>query len=184
MTCGVGCDTLVFLLKYDPWQLFAIDNQDKEEHGVLEHNLSNIVNLFPETYQGGVKEWIKTAGKEDGAWNAKISLHSKSSGEFLKQYGKFLGTQKRYEDHPIFFYADPTWNVERLIKYTLAEKQQRSEMEVNKYGRYGENEETLMNEGSPEMIMNYIVTCILQPAFANGVPVDVLCVKVRWDISQ
>lgn len=81
------------------------------------------------------------------------------------------------------FYADPTWNAERLIKFNEEEKQQIHQIEVETYGRYGENEETLMNEGSPEMIMNYIVKCILQPAFDANVQVDILCVKVRWDIS-
>ena len=193
VTCGVGGDVTDMLLRLKPAQTFCVDYMAEEEHGVLNQNLKNLVEAFPKEFPEG-KETIKNATKSDGAWDARISIHQKTASSFLKEYGVYLGNKKKkcksegklYKQPFVFMYADPSWNGQYLTDLTTEELDMVINAERTEKPRqvFGDYEETLENEATPRILMNYLATCIIKPAIKAGVPIDVLCMKVRWEITQ
>lgn len=195
-TCGIGGDVVDTLMRLGPRQVFCVDYMAEEEHEVLYRNLKNVVEAFPKEFPAGEKT-IEVAGDKDGAWEAKISIHQKTASSFLKQYGAHLKKQKQkstnakkiYKPPVTFMYADVSWNGQYLTDLTTEEQQRVKNVEENKVLEetnevYGDYEETLENEATPEILMNYIAVCILKPAIASNVPINILCIKVRWEITQ
>lgn len=195
LTCGVGGDVIAWLL-LNPEKVYCVDYMADEEHEVLNQNLTNFVLAFPDKFPDGVKT-IQNANETDGAWEAKISIHQKTASSFLKQYGAHLDRKKKnasqrgeiYEEPCVFMYADPSWNGQYLTDLTNAELQSEKNADANKIldetrQVFGDYEETLENEAIPTILMNYIATCLIKPAIKAKVPIDILCVKVRWEITQ
>jgi hypothetical protein len=193
LTCGVGGDITDMVMRLRPAQSFCVDYMADEEHMVLNQNLQNLVEAFPAEFPEG-KDTIKNATESDGAWDARISIHKKTASKFLKEYGAYLRNKKKkctsegklYKEPFVFMYADPSWNGQYLTDLTTEEldmviNAERTEKPRQVFGNY---EEILENEATPIILMNYLATCIVKPAIKAGVPIDVLCIKVRWEITQ
>jgi len=214
LTCGIGGDLADFILNWNAKQYLAVDNMDDKEFAILYSNMKKIVDVkeFENFFPGGSQKWIKIANKSGGdgsEWEANISLHQKTASKFLKDYGAHLKLEEKkkreaggiYSPPRILVYADPTWNAPRLINATyqeLVDEQGHRHSEKNKATEdaISENESTqpetvsddtddlLENEGTPDIIMDYIIKCILLPMRKAEIPCNIFCVKVRWDITQ
>lgn len=199
VTCGIGADLADFILNWNGEKYFGIDSMDDKEFGTLKSNMEKIVTAFPDDFPGGPTQYIKIAneGGDGSEWNAKISLHQKTASAFLKGYGEHLTREKTtrgtsYKPPRILIYADPTWNAQKLIDATNEElmteelrrdvEKQNAQQKTRK--KSTNTDEILENEGTPDVIMNYIITCILKPMRKAKLPCNVFCVKVRWDITQ
>jgi len=193
LTCGVGGDITDMVMRLKPAQSFCVDYMAEEEHRVLNQNLKNLVEAFPDEFPEG-QNTIKNATASDGAWDATISIHQKTASKFLKEYGAYLGNKKKrcklegklYKEPFVFMYADPSWNGQYLTDLTTEELDMVINAERTEKPRqvFGDYEEILENEATPKILMNYLATCIIKPAIEAGVPIDVLCIKVRWEITQ
>lgn len=193
LTCGVGGDITDMVMRLKPAQSFCVDYMAEEEHRVLNQNLKNLVAAFPDEFPEG-QDTIKNATASDGAWDARISIHQKTASKFLKEYGAYLGNKKKkcksegklYKEPFVFMYADPSWNGQYLTDLTFEELDMVLNAERTEKPRqvFGEYEEILENEATPKILMNYLATCIINPAIKAGVPIDILCIKVRWEITQ
>lgn len=199
VTCGIGGDLADFILNWNGEQYFGIDSMDDQEFGTLKSNLEKIVTAFPKDFPGGPTQYIKIAneGGDGSEWKSKISLHQKTASAFLKEYGAHLKREKikhgtLYKPPRILIYADPTWNAQKLIDATyeelmteeLRKNVERQKVQQKTRKKSTNTDEILENEGTPDVIMNYIITCILKPMRKANIPCNVFCVKVRWDITQ
>jgi hypothetical protein len=214
LTCGIGGDLADFILNWDAEKYYGVDNMPPEEFTVLHSNMKKIVDVpaFKDDFPGGSEELIKIAndGGDGSEWEAKISLHQKTASKFLKDYGAHLKREGKKELPPILIYADPTWNAQRLINATFQQQVdeqaqrdvEKQKADAEKNGGNGTDDDTsdskptepktvsdntadsLENEGTPEVIMDYIIKCILLPLREAEIPCNIFCVKVRWDITQ
>lgn len=182
LTCGSGSDAIIFAYRYGCKKLDCVDSMATEEFQVTIQNMISYGNTFPFDYPSGS---IIVEGQDENSvgWSdsCKIHLHNTPLKQFITAYAHRTPLPKIGYHLIDICYIDPSWCAKELLKQdTINENLDRNRQAYD----YQHIPATLEQEANPEIVMSYIVNQIIAPIEAAKIVINVLCLKVRFELSS